>query len=104
MIFALFPNREKKHSFELAKGIVQFLRNDGHKVVSEENMAITIGAAPLSSIDPNDIHFIIGMGGDGTLLRLFHKYHTIDAPIVGINLGTIGFLSDIPLSDLYPSL
>lgn len=104
MIFALFPHHEKKHSFELAKGIVQFFRKAHHQVVTQDNIAKTIGADPISSIDSHQINFIIGMGGDGTILRLFHQYHGIDAPIVGINLGTIGFLSDIPLSDLYPSL
>ncbi|MBN1914532.1 MAG: NAD(+)/NADH kinase [Parachlamydiales bacterium] len=104
MIFALFPNKEKKHSFELAKGIVQFLQKDHHQIVTEDAIAQKIHADPLSSVDKNKIHFLIGMGGDGTILRLFHQYHDIDAPIVAINLGTIGFLSDIPLSDIYPSL
>jgi len=44
------------------------------------------------------------MGGDGTILRLSHRFSHLDAPIVGINLGHLGFMADIPISDIYPSL
>jgi NAD+ kinase len=44
------------------------------------------------------------MGGDGTILRLCHRYGHLNATIVGINLGYLGFMADIPVSDIYPSL
>lgn len=63
-----------------------------------------LGALPLSSVSPSELQFMVTMGGDGTILRLVHEHPQIDAPIVGINLGHLGFMADIPLSDLYPSL
>lgn len=47
---------------------------------------------------------MISLGGDGTILRHIHRHPNILAPIIGINQGSLGFLADIPLDDIYPSL
>ncbi len=104
MIIALFPNERKKPSFELAVHIREFLEDQGVTVVAEEEKAAQIGAKPFSAVDPKQIKFLISMGGDGTILRICHRYSHLDAAILGINLGHLGFMADIPLSDIYPSL
>lgn len=104
MIIALFPNEKKKQSFDLAKGIQEFLTAQGIFVVAEDEKAQNIGAKPMSSIDRKHINFLITMGGDGTILRLSYRFGDIDAAIIGINLGHLGFMADIPISDIYPSL
>src|SRR5579885_2492069 len=104
MIIALFPNISKRQSKNLAIGIQEFLTNHGITVVAEDEEAEAIGAIPISSINLKEIQFLISMGGDGTILRVAHKYEQIDAAIVGINLGHLGFMADIPISDIYPSL
>lgn len=104
MIIALFPNEKKKHSFELAIQIREFFEARGIAVAAEDEKAASIGSMPLSSIDPNDIGFLISMGGDGTLLRISHQYSHLDAPILGINLGHLGFMADIPTADIFASL
>lgn len=104
MIIALFPNEKKKHSFELAIQIREFLASKGIDVAAEDEKAKSIGAAPLSSVDPSEINFLISMGGDGTLLRISHQYSHLDAPILGINLGHLGFMADVPAADVFPSL
>ena len=104
MMIAIFPNSQKSHSINLAIGIREFLSSRGVVVVAEDQDAKLIGATPFSEIDPNEIDFLLSMGGDGTILGLVHKYEHLDAAIVGINLGHLGFMADIPLSDIYPSL
>jgi len=104
MIIALFPNTSKKQSRNLAIGIQEFLSNHGVTVVAEEEDAKLINAKPISSVDPKEIRFMISMGGDGTMLRLAHKYEHLDAPMLGINLGHLGFMADVPIPDIYPSL
>ena len=104
MIIALFPNEKKKHSFELAVQIREFLEVKKIAVAAEDEKAASIGALPLSSVDPKEIKFLVSMGGDGTLLRISHQYSHFDAPILGINLGHLGFMADIPTADIFPSL
>jgi NAD+ kinase len=104
MIIALFPNEQKKHSLEVASQICRFLSEQGATVVAEDEKASKIGASPLSAVNLASIKFLISIGGDGTILRLCHSYGHLDALIVGINLGNLGFMADIPSSDIYPSL
>jgi len=104
MIIALFPNEKKKHSFELASEIRDFLKARGIGVAAEDEKAASIGALPLSTVDPAKVKFLISMGGDGTLLRISHQYSHFDAPILGINLGHLGFMADVPALDVIPSL
>jgi NAD+ kinase len=104
MIIALFPNEKKKDSFPLATEICTFLKAQHVTVVAEDEKAKKIGAKPLSTVNESEIKFLISMGGDGTILRISHRYSHLDAAIVGINLGHLGFMADIPISDIYPSL
>ncbi len=103
MIIALFPNMAKTQTRTIAIGICEFLATQGVNVVTEDD-AHLIGTSPLSEVDPKAIDFIISLGGDGTILRLLHNYPEIRAPILAINFGSLGFMADIPVKDIYPSL
>jgi NAD+ kinase len=104
MIIAIFANTNKRQSKNLAIGICEFLTSQGITVVTEDETASELNAKPLSEIDVHEIKFLISMGGDGTILRLVHKYEDLNAAILGINLGHLGFMADVPISDIYPSL
>lgn len=104
MIIALIPNTLKTPSRSITIGIKEFLIQRGITVVVEDSEAESLGAAPLSSVDPKKIDFMISLGGDGTILRLIHRHPELTAPLLGINLGSLGFMADIPLNDIYTSL
>jgi NAD+ kinase len=104
MIIALFANMKKEESYRFAKEITAFLQERGVYVVSRDEEAQELSVPSLSSIDPSSLDCLISLGGDGTILRLVHHFPHLKAPILGINLGQLGFMADIPLSDLYPSL
>jgi len=104
MIIALFPNKKIRQSKNLAIGIREFLVNQGVKVVTEDDEAEEIGAIPLSKVNPKEIQFIISLGGDGTILRLMHHYEQLNGAVLGINMGHLGFMADVTISDVYPSL
>lgn len=103
-VFALFPNISKRQSKSIAIGIREYLSNRDITVVTEDDEAEIIGATPLSAVDPKSIAIMISLGGDGTILRLVQKYSHLDVPIVGINLGSLGFMADVPLTEIYPAL
>lgn len=44
------------------------------------------------------------LGGDGTILRLIHRNPEIEAPLMAINFGGLGFMADIPIQEIYSSL
>lgn len=104
MIIALFANATKEHTRSYAVGVADFLKKQGVTITTEDDDASLFGAQPLSSLGKQKIDFIISLGGDGTILRLAHRYQHLDAPILGINLGHLGFMADVPISDIYPSL
>jgi NAD+ kinase len=104
MKIALFPNEKFKQSYEIASAIRKFLEDKGVTVFAEDEKADIIGAKPLSNASPKEINFLISMGGDGTILRLSNRFAHLDAPILGINLGHLGFMADVPVADIYPSL
>lgn len=104
MIIGLFPNELKPLSLKIAAEICQFLKDKGIQVVTEDQHTSVIGSKPLSEVDMKQIDFRISLGGDGTILRLVHRHPTLEAPLLGINLGSLGFLADIPLDDIYASL
>jgi NAD+ kinase len=47
---------------------------------------------------------VISLGGDGTLLSAARAFATTETPILGVNLGFLGFLTEVPLADMYTTL
>ena len=46
-----------------------------------------------------DTQLVITLGGDGTILRVARSISSFEIPILGINLGRVGFMTEIPYSD-----
>jgi len=59
--------------------------------------------ARLDIIDP-DMDILIILGGDGTLLHVADQASRHSIPVVGINLGDLGFLTEVAAAEMYPAL
>lgn len=104
MQIALFPNMIKKPSREIAGNIVNFLKERNAEVYAEDSVAKEIQSRALSEIPPENIDYLISLGGDGTILRLIHRHPELNAPLMAINFGGLGFMADIQIGDIYKSL
>jgi NAD+ kinase len=58
----------------------------------------------LSQMTARPLDLVIVFGGDGTLLSAVRATAAADAPLLGVNLGSLGFLTDIPLPSLFSML
>lgn len=104
MIIAIFANMKKKESFTIAKDICRFFREKNVTAIARDEEAKELEIPPLSQFDSKDVDLLLSIGGDGTILRLVHHFPHIDAPILGVNLGRLGFMAVVPVSDLFQSL
>ena len=89
-----------------AKKLEDWLKGKGVRVFSEEmTSAVTMNGCPEESIRiPHTVDWVVVLGGDGTLLGAARKVGRYGVPILGVNLGGLGFLTSIPLTGIYPAI
>jgi NAD+ kinase len=77
-----------------------------HYLLDPDSAAYVSGVNPVPRVDlPNHKpNLVIVLGGDGTLLAAARAFARTTTPILSVNLGSLGFLTEIPLSELYPTL
>lgn len=101
---AVFPNFSKSQAKKCAIDVSRYLSEKGVTVFADDEIASAVEARGLSTTDPSLIDYIITLGGDGTILRTIYSHPLIDAPLMAINLGGLGFMADIPINEIYQSL
>jgi NAD+ kinase len=79
--------------------IAEFLASRGHTVVFETETAQNVALAHVATMTPAEIgqhaDVAIVVGGDGTMLGIARQLAPYDVPLIGINQGRLGFMTDI---------
>jgi len=105
---ALIGRRAGVELAEPLSRLAAFLAASGHEVVIEEETARATplpayrAAAPETLGANADVAIVIG--GDGTMLGIARRLAPLNVPVIGVNLGRLGFLTDIPISRMEPTV
>ena len=98
---------QKPEIKEIASKLVQWLEAHGYKVfVDKETAACCPGSevAEREQMSARKPEFVVVLGGDGTMLAAARVLARAGIPILGVNLGSLGFLTEVTLAELYPTL
>ena len=106
--FAIFGNvYQRKKSQAIFKLIAILQRNDAEIYVDRpfyefitEGQHMDVKVDGIFDGDDFDVDYAISMGGDGTLLKTAARVHSKDTPIIGVNIGRLGFLADVAPSEI----
>lgn len=90
----LVNNRYKESTKLMAEEIAFKLKE------LEADVIIDNGVTDISNQIPDKLDLIIVLGGDGTILRASRQYALKQTPVLGINMGTVGFLSHLEVAEL----
>jgi NAD+ kinase len=102
----IIANVEKEQSRECAIELRDWAIKRGIEVYLEEGIARKLGAG--EGLDrrmlASKVDLLVVLGGDGTILRTVRFVSEYDIPIVGINLGEFGYLTEVNLSEMTSAL
>lgn len=105
---ALFINPHRKDASIVVKELRAWLNNEGkYNLLIEEGIANRLDQKDLgvpNSTLKDTADLIIAVGGDGTILHTISVIGEKDVPILGVNFGRLGFLTEITPQELYSSL
>ena len=98
--------RTSGEAADRVKNLLHWFKDRKVEVFVEREMAITVGHALIWSEEgtPGPLDLVVVIGGDGTLLSAARMLGQKEVPILGVNLGGLGFLTAISLDDLFPVL
>lgn len=97
MIFGIVSNPVKDKDYEFTLRAISMIKARGSEVVVDDKYKNTpLGTSTdvlIGSYDSCDM--LLSFGGDGTFLSAVHHHYSFGIPIIGVNLGSIGFLTEI---------
>jgi len=99
------PN--KPEVAEIMPALIDWLRARGRDLLVDPETAPHAGGVRMVSrqeMGEHDLEFVIVLGGDGTFLSAARAVAKAGIPLVGVNLGALGFLTEVPIEELYPTL
>jgi NAD+ kinase len=99
------PN--KPELAQIVKQLIAWLQKKQYQIVVDPSTAPH--ASGLEVIEREEmatraLNFVVVLGGDGTLLAAARAVAKADIPILGVNLGTLGFLTEVQKEELFPTL
>lgn len=93
--FLIIANEIKDEGLQVSKEIEKKLLEKGIAVRLVAGLSTEVIRASLDGVEA-----VIVMGGDGTMLRVSHALVGTDVPVIGVNLGVVGFMTEVVVSKI----
>ncbi len=109
MLIGIIANITKENVFEVVSKLIKELKSNGldyllTKTLVEDNTKLKIELDEDFLSDDSEIYeksdMIISIGGDGTMLSTAYHAQLCDKPVIGFNLGKLGFLAEADISQI----
>jgi NAD+ kinase len=117
MRFDLVAHLARPGAVDVVRRAISFLADDGHACTlripegvgsapAPDDLAVHLAPMPVDDAQAAGIttDLVVSFGGDGTFLRAARLARAVDAPIIGVNVGRLGFLAEIDPQDLEAAL
>ena len=105
--FLIVTNQDKDKDLSVTKEIQRYIHERGRECQLADPLIgtnpVETGYTDMTKLQ-EDIDCVIVLGGDGTFIQTVRDFAGLDIPLVGVNMGTVGFLTTIELDDLYSGL
>ena len=104
--FYIITNSDKDKDFQITNEIVSYLKKNGKKCQVQQAERKLEGAYHYTNPEliPEGTQCILVLGGDGTLLQAARDVVYRKIPMLGINLGTLGFLAEVDRQSIHAAL
>lgn len=104
----IIANLTKDRAAQTVSEVSEWLRKRGIQTLITKDCMAVLGSDSCRAVDIEElicqVDSLIVFGGDGTLLNVARIPGAGNVPILAVNLGSLGFLTEITLDELYPAL
>ncbi len=106
--FAIFGNVYQRKKSQAIFKLIAILQNHDAEIYMDrpfyefitEGQHMDVKVDGVFEGDDFNVDYAVSMGGDGTLLKTAARVHRKDTPIIGVNIGRLGFLADVAPSEI----
>ncbi len=102
--YLVLANNDKDIDLALSKKTVEYIETKGASACIVSDVVNDYDGIVIKEEYISDAKAVIVIGGDGTMLRAAAGIGDKNIPLLGINLGTVGFLTEVEVSNLYEAL
>lgn len=103
-VVGLVAKYQERKAAQMVRWLIPWLTRRGKKVLVENGLVRNKAQSCTKKELAGKADLIISLGGDGTLLNIAPLVERPDVPILGVNLGALGFITEIGADELEPVL
>jgi NAD+ kinase len=100
----LAVHRFRPDALAVARAVAEWAANHNMSVVADEADLASIASANVTAGDVSSVDVLVSVGGDGTMLRAVRSLNGASTPIIGVNLGMLGYLANVEQDSIIDAL